>query len=270
MREPASRPRSARLFPASLASLLGLAVLATIALFAGNLRLMGLGDLARTLSEAAFWRSLGLSMGTSLVTTALVTVLGVPAAYALSRFRFPGHGTVDLLLSLPVVLPASTIGLMLLVAFQWEPVLWLQEAIGFRLAYSLPGIVVAQSVIALAVGVRAWKAAFDDVDRRTEHVARSLGSSRGRTFLRVTLPAARGGLAAGALLAWSRALAEFGAVLIFCSAIRGRTDILPVAMFLDVNAGDLERAVVIGFSLALMSVLILGAMRLLGATRAAR
>ncbi len=192
----------------------------------------------------------------------------MPAAYALSRLSLRGAGTIDALLTLPLVLPASTIGLALLIAFQYEPVLQLQEKLGFRLAYSQPGIVVAQLVLALTLGIKAWKAAFDSISVRYEHVARSLGSSAAHAFRKVTLPLARPGLVAGAVLAWTRAMAEFGAVLIFCSAMRGKTDILPVAMFLDVNAGYNERAIATGLMLALLALAPVYALGKLGLRRA--
>ena len=220
-------------------------------LFLSNTVLMGTGDVVRALSSSAFWRSAYLSLTTSTVTTAVVVVFGVPAAFALTRVGGRMGALVDNLLTIPLVLPASSVGLALLVAFQWPPVLALQDAVGYRVAYSQAGIVVAQLVLAMAVGVRAWRAAFESVDRRQEQVARTLGSGPARAFFTVTLPQARHGIATGVVLAWTRAMAEFGAVLILCSAIRGTTDILPVAMLLDVNAGETERALVLGFALAL-------------------
>jgi ABC-type sulfate transport system permease component len=259
--------RNARLFSSLLYGATVLFVVSICGLFLANVRLTSPGTAGEMLASGEFWCSLRLSLITSLVTTLVAVAIGVPAAYALSRFRFPASGALDVLLAVPIVLPASTVGLVLLIAFQAEPALGLQRAAGFQLAYSQPGIVVAQLVIALALGMRAWKSAFDDVNPRCEHVARSLGSSRVRTFWAVTLPAARPGIMAGAVLAFSRAMAEFGAVLIFCSAIRGKTDILPVAMFLDVNAGRNERAVAVGFALALLSVLSVWAFRAAGGRR---
>ncbi|HOS95410.1 MAG TPA: ABC transporter permease subunit, partial [Armatimonadota bacterium] len=122
------------------------------------------------------------------VTTVVVIVFGVPAAFALTRVGGRAGALADNLLAIPLVLPASSVGLALLVAFQWPPVLALQDAVGFRVAYSQAGIVVAQLVLAMAVGVRAWRAAFESVDRRQEQVARTLGSSPARAFFTVILP----------------------------------------------------------------------------------
>jgi ABC-type sulfate transport system permease component len=259
--------RYARIFSALLYGATVLFVLSVFGLFLANVRLTSPAAAGEMLGSGEFWYSLRLSLVTSLITTLVAVAVGVPGAYALSRFRFFGSGAVDVLLSVPIVLPASTVGLLLLIAFQSGPAMAVQRTAGFQLAYSQPGIVVAQLVIALALGMRAWKSAFDDVDPRCEQVARSLGGSRMRTFFKITLPAARPGLMAGAVLAFSRAMAEFGAVLIFCSAIRGKTDILPVAMFLDVNAGRNERAIAVGFALALLSVLSVWAFRAAGGRR---
>lgn len=237
-------------FWVALRGLALLSIAGVLWLFLSNTVLMGTGDVVRAVSSLAFWRSVYLSLTTSTVTTVVVIVFGVPAAFALTRVGGRAGALADNLLAIPLVLPASSVGLALLVAFQWPPVLALQDAVGFRVAYSQAGIVVAQLVLAMAVGVRAWRAAFESVDRRQEQVARTLGSSPARAFFTVILPQARHGIATGVVLAWTRAMAEFGAVLILCSAIRGTTDILPVAMLLDVNAGETERALVLGFALA--------------------
>lgn len=108
--------------------------------------------------------------------------MGIPASYSLSRFNIPGKTIIDIIFASVIVLPASTIGLCLMVAFQYEPILKIQQALGFRVVHSIPSIIIAQLVLALAFGIKAWRVAFDDVNPRYEHVARSLGSSRMRTF----------------------------------------------------------------------------------------
>jgi molybdate transport system permease protein len=158
-----------------------------------------------------------------------------------------------------------------MVAFQWEPFLKIQQALGFRVVHSLSSIVIAQLVLALAMGIKAWKSAFDDLDPRIEHVARTLGGSRSYTFVRVTLPAARIGLFTGIILAWTRAMAEFGAVLLFSSTFRerdasrfseitrflgvDRADILPVGMWMEIEGGNIEQGIAIAFILVLITFL---------------
>ena len=220
--------------------------------------------------DAAFWRSVNLTVATSTVTALIAAAVGIPAAYALSRYRIPGRSLIDVLFSSVIVLPASSVGLCLLVMFQYGPLYHLQQALDYKVPHSLfPGIVIAQLVLALAMGLSAWRAAFDGVNPRFEHVARSLGSSPWRAFWTVTLPAAKPGLLAGFILAWVRAMAEFGAVLLFCGTFRElplarfsgltqaigmhKADFLPVAMWAEIEYGHVETGFGIGFALVLIS-----------------
>lgn len=220
--------------------------------------------------DPSFWRSVYLSVGTSTLTALLAAILGIPAAYALSRFRIPGRSVIDVLFSSVIILPASSVGLCLIVVFQYGFLYRLQQSLHLQVVHSIfPGIVIAQLALSLAIGLSAWKAAFDGVNPRFEHVARSLGSSNWRTFWTVTFPLSRTGLLAGFILAWARAMAEFGAVLLFCGTFRElplsrfspllktlhlhQADILPVAMWSAIEYGDLEYGFGIAFALVAIS-----------------
>jgi len=231
--------------------------------------------------DPSFWRSANLTVVSSTITALVAAAVGIPAAYALSRYQIPGRKLIDVLFSSVIVLPASSVGLCLIVMFQYGPLYRLQEALGFRAAHSLfPGIVVAQLVLSLAMGLSAWRAAFDAVNPRFEHVARSLGSPPWRAFWTVTLPAAKPGLLAGFVLAWARAMAEFGAVLLFCGTFRElplsrfsaftqtiqmhRADFLPVAMWADIEYGNIEYGFGIAFALVLISAISVFAIHRMG------
>lgn len=231
--------------------------------------------------DAPFWRSANLSVATSTLTALAAALIGIPAAYALSRYRIPGRKLVDVLFSSVIVLPASAVGLALIVMFQHGPLCRLQQWLGLKVPHTLfPGIVVAQLVLALAMGLSAWRAAFDTVNRRLEHVARSLGSSRWRVFRTVTLPAAKTGLIAGFILAWVRAMAEFGSVLLFCGTFRElplsrfspltqalqmhKADFLSVAMWSEIEFGNVEYGFGIAFALVLISALSVYAIHRIG------
>ena len=220
--------------------------------------------------DAAFWRSVNLSLVTSTLAAVIAAILGIPAAYALSRFKIPGRSIIDVLFSSVIVLPASSVGLCLIVVFQYGFLHDIQTALHVQVAHSIfPGIIVAQLVLSLAMGLSAWKAAFDNVNPRFEHVARSLGSSRWRAFRTVMLPLCRTGLIAGFILAWARAMAEFGAVLLFCGTFTElpmsrfspflqavqlhQADILPVAMWTAIEYGELEYGFGIAFALVAIS-----------------
>jgi len=220
--------------------------------------------------DSAFWRSVHLSIVTSTLTALIAAIVGIPAAYALSRFKIPGRSVIDVLFSSVIVLPASSVGLCLIVVFQYGFLHDIQTALHVHVAHSVfPGIIVAQLVLSLAMGLSAWKAAFDNVNPRFEHVARSLGSSRWRAFRTVTLPLCKTGLIAGFILAWARAMAEFGAVLLFCGTFTElplsrfspvlqnlqlhQADIMPVAMWAAIEYGEVEYGFGIAFALVAIS-----------------
>ncbi len=272
--------RVAGIFEVALWSIATLAVLGAVLFFATNIRLTNREAIESLLRDGWFRRSVWLSTITATVATAIAIVLGMPAAYALSRLEFRGKAATEVLLSSVIVLPASTLGLFLMVAFQYPPVLALQERLGCRLVHSLPAIIIAQLPLALALGIRAWQAAFDAVDPRYEQVARSLGVSPGRALRTVTLPLAASGLMAGVLLAWTRAVAEFGAALLFAGTFRmhapnqfsslthllglNNADLLSVGMWMEIEGGRTERGVAIGFLLLILSGLSVWALTRLG------
>jgi len=230
--------------------------------------------------SATFWRSMNITVVTATITTLIAAVLGIPASYALARYRVPGRSLIDILFSSVIVLPSSSIGLCLIVALQYSPLYPLQKSLGIIIPYSLGGIIIVQLVLSLAMGISAWKAAFAGVNPRFEHVARSLGSSPWRAFRTVTLPNAKAGIIAGLVIAWTRAAAEFGGVLIFCSTFAERpaqsfppfirtlqlhkADILPVMMWSQIEYGNLEFGFAIGFALVVISAASVFAIHKLG------
>ena len=217
----------------------------------------------------AFWRSVNLTIVTATATMLVAAIIGIPAAYALSRYRIPGRSVVDVLLSSIIVLPSSSIGLCMVIMLQQSPLFGLQQATGIQLVYTLPGIVIVQLVLSLAMGMNAWKATFDRVNPRFEHVARSLGSSAWRAFRTVTLPSAKPGIIAGLIVAWVRAAAEFGGILLFCGTFAERpemsfpwlarvmhiqqADPLSVNMWAQIEYGNVEYGFAVGFTLVLIS-----------------
>jgi ABC-type sulfate transport system permease component len=218
-----------------------------------------------------FWRSLNLTLLITVITTIIATAIGIPTAYALSRYRIPGKSIIEVLFSSMIVIPASSVGLCLIIMFNYGPFWNLQQKLGFRFAHSIfPGMIIASFVLSFALGLSAWKAAFENINPRFEHVARSLGSSRWRAFRTVTLPMAKSGLVAGIILAWTRAMAEFGAVLFFCGTFRElplshfsplerslrieQADWMSVAVWSQIEYGNVEY----GFALAFVLVLIGG------------
>jgi molybdate transport system permease protein len=176
--------------------------------------------------------------------TLLALVMGVAAGYALARSRFPGRETLDAVLTLPMVLPPTVLGYYLLVLVGRKGVLgqWLDETFGITLIFTWQGAVIAASIVAFPLVFKAARAAFETVDGNLEKAARSLGYGEAKVFLRVTLPLAWPGILAGTMLAFARAMGEFGATLMVAGSLPGRTQTLSIAIYEAVAAGEDDTA----------------------------
>jgi molybdate transport system permease protein len=176
--------------------------------------------------------------------TLLALVMGVLAGYALARSRFPGRETLDAVLTLPMVLPPTVLGYYLLVLVGRKGVLghWLDETFGITLIFTWQGAVIAASIVAFPLVFKAARAAFESVDGNLEKAARSLGYAEPKVFLRVTMPLAWPGVLAGTMLAFARAMGEFGATLMVAGSLPGRTQTLSIAIYEAVAAGEDDTA----------------------------
>ena len=191
-----------------------------------------------------------LSVTTATIAAAISLLIAVPVAYSISRTRFPGN---DSLLDLPIVISPVALGAALLVFFNTP----LGAAINnnvIRFVFSVPGIVLAQITVISALAVRLLKSTFDGIDPRYEQVARTLGCSQPEAFFRVTLPLARDGLIASAILTWARAIGEFGATVMLAGATAMKTETLPTAIFLSLASADIEKAIAVIFVLVILAV----------------
>jgi molybdate transport system permease protein len=194
-----------------------------------------------------------LTLRVAVVATALLIVPGVLAGLALARYRGLGRGVLETLLSLPLVLPPTAIGIVLLEALspRRPPGAWL-AARGLELVFTWKGAVLASMVMAFPLLVRSARTAFEEVDPRLVGVARTLGCGRLRAFLRVTLPLAHRGILAGIVLAFSRALGEFGATVMVAGSIPGQTRTLALAIFQHHQVGrDAEAFRLVGITVLL-------------------
>ncbi len=187
----------------------------------------------------AAWVPLALSLKVAGCATVLNAVLGVAAAFALARWRSRARDVVDALLTLPLVLPPTVLGYYLLVLVGRRGVLgaWL-DRLGIELVFTWQGAVLASTIVAFPLVLKSARAAFEGVDHQLENAARVLGVSEAGIFFRVTLPLAMRGIVAGVLLAFARALGEFGATLMVAGNLPGRTQTLSVAIYEAVQAGD--------------------------------
>lgn len=185
------------------------------------------------------WVPLLLSLKVAGWATLLATVAGTAAAFGLSRWRWPGRDLLDAILTLPLVLPPTVLGYYLLVLLGRRGVIGETLAgWGIELVFTWQGAVIAASVVAFPLVFKSARAAFENVDPQLENAARVLGVREAGVFFRVTLPLAARGIAAGVLLAFARALGEFGATLMIAGNLPGRTQTLSVAIYEAVQAGD--------------------------------
>jgi len=221
-----------------------------------------------------------LSLISCSLTALLSLWVAVPVGYLMARHKFPGKALLDAMLDIPIVLPPLVIGLSLLILFQTpavkaiegglnaavEWVAWVvfKREVHLRFTYAIPGVILAQFMVACAFAVRTMRATFDHTSPRAEEVARTLGCNRSQAFWMVALPEARRGVLTAATLAWARSLGEFGPILIFAGATRMRTEVLPTTVFLELTVGNIEAAVAVSLIMVLAAVFVLLVIRTLG------
>ena len=206
--------------------------------------------------------ALRLSLVCSLWATALSMVFGVPLAWLLARVDFPGRQAVRALSTLSMVLPPVVGGVALFAALGRRGIVgrYLDEWFGLRLPFTTAGVVVAQTFVAMPFLVVTVEAALRQLDTRFDDASRTLGASRWYTFRRVTLPAIRPALVAGAVLSWARALGEFGATITFAGNFPGTTQTMPLAVYLSLESNP-EEALVLAMVLIAVSFCVLVGLR---------
>ncbi|MEJ2541847.1 MAG: ABC transporter permease [Gemmatimonadota bacterium] len=229
-----------------------------------------LGLLARTpwrrlpalLGSPVVTDALGLSLVSSLTATAVAAVLGIPLAWLLARTDFPGRGLLRGVVTLPLVLPPVVGGAALLFALGRRGLVGgpVADATGLVLPFSLAGVVLANTFVSMPFLVLTVEGALRAVDRRYEDVAASLGAGPWTVIRRVTLPLIAPSLASGLVLTWARAFGEFGATITFAGNLQGRTQTLPLAVFVALES-DRDTAVAISLLMVGVALLVLVLLR---------
>lgn len=219
-------------------------------------------DVVDLVSSDVVADALRLSLISSFAAALLALVLGVPLAWLLARVEFPGRSLVRAAVTLPMVLPPVVAGAALLFALGRRGVIGepLNDATGLVLPFSTWGVIVANTFVAMPFLVVTVEGALRAVDRRYEHAAATLGASRLTVLWRVTLPMIGPSLRAGLVLAWARALGEFGATITFAGNLQGRTQTLPLAVFVALES-DRDTAVAISLILVAVSLVVLITLR---------
>lgn len=232
--------------PAALMiALLGLPLLSLIT------RAFGPNFFAYALSDSAL-AALKLSLITSSLSVAIALLAGTPLAYMLARWDFRGKPALELLIDLPIILPPSVAGLALLMAFGRQGIFggWL-SILHISLPFTTAAVVIAQTFVSAPLYVRSARIGFAEIDPQLEEAAHVEGASQWQMFREVMLPLAGRALFSGAILAWTRALGEFGATILFAGNLEGVTQTMPLAIYLG-----LERNLGVAVALSVMLILI--------------
>jgi molybdate transport system permease protein len=237
-----------------LIGLLGLPLLALV------WRAIGKDFFNYALSPTAL-AAMKLSLLTSTATVFLAVVTGTPMAYIMARWKFHGKTALELLVDLPVVLPPSVAGLALLIAFGRQGVFGgLLSSVGITLPFTTTAVVIAQTFVSAPLFVRSVRVGFAEIDEQIEEAAKVEGANEWQVFRFIMLPLAGRAFLTGLILTWTRALGEFGATILFAGNLEGKTQTMPLAIYLGFERG-LGVAIALSVMLIIVSIVLLGIMR---------
>ena len=245
------------LFILPSAVMLALFALPLLSLF---IRSFQAGFFSYAFSEQAF-KALKLSLLTSTITTAVTILFGTTLAYMLARWKFRFRSWIELLIDLPIVLPPSVAGLVLLMAFGRRGIFGQElTALGISLPFTTAAVIIAQTFVSSPFYIRSARIGFKTIDKQLEEAANVEGANQWQLFVEVMFPLAGSALISGAILTWTRALGEFGATILFAGNLEGVTQTMPMAIYLGFERN-------LGVALALSVMLVVVSILLLGVTR---
>ncbi len=233
-----------------------ISLLVSIILFSAFIALIIMvspNDFIKSLRSKEVQYSLRLTILTSLISTFLAVIIGIPVAYALARKEFPGKNLVRTILDLPMAMPEIVLGMALLLLFGHTPLAQLLTSIGVKIVFSPLGIIVAQFFSALPYPLRILSSSYEAINPRYELVSRSLGYGELETFIKITLPLSKAGLIASTAVAFARSVGAFGAVLILAGGVYMVTETLPITLYLNISYGNLSMAISAGILLIIVS-----------------
>ena len=237
-----------------LVGLFGIPILALVLSAVG-------GDFFNTILSPTALSALKLSLVTSSISVLLAFTTGIPLAYLLTRRNFRGKAVLELLLDLPVVLPPSVAGLALLIAFGRQGFIGSRlSALGIELPFTIAAVVMAQTFVSAPLFVRSARIGFAGIEEHLVESASDLGANEWQVFIRILFPLAGRAILSGLILTWTRALGEFGATLMFAGNLEGKTQTMPLAIYLGFEHG-LEVAISLSVLLVLLSIVLLVVLR---------
>jgi molybdate transport system permease protein len=262
VRVPSALRRRGRRPSVAVGFLAALAVAFFVIPLVGLLQRAPWSELADDLTDPVVRDALWLSLVCSAGATLLAFVLGLPLAWVLARTDLPGRRVVRALVLLPMVLPPVVGGVALLLAFGRRGLVgqYLDDWFGIRLPFTTWGAIVAEAFVAMPFFVIVVEAGLRSLDQRYEEAAATLGARRFTSFRRVVLPLIAPSVIAGAALTWARALGEFGATILFAGNLQGKTQTMPLAIFVELQT-NLGGAIALSLVLLAVSVVVLVSLR---------
>jgi len=204
--------------------------------------------------------AISLTLYTSIISAFIVMIFSIPTAYTLSRYDFPLKSIFKVILDLPMAFPEIVVGIALLMFLGANGIGSFLESIGITFVFNETGIIIAQFFVAFPYAVKIMYSAFEGIDSRYEFVSRSLGYSQLKTFINVTLPMAKNGLFAGAIITLARCIGTFASVLFVGGGILMKTETLAVSMYLNLSTGDIDLAITSGILLVIISLITIAVM----------
>ncbi len=241
-------------FQIALTGFLGASLSVVLAVLLAQISYVTPGDVVQSLRAAEVRRAIGLTFLCATAASCIALMFAIPTGYFLARVRFPGCTVVDTLLDVPALLSPVAVGLSLVLVLRSSLGRWVeQHVIGFL--FEVPGIILAQFVLAMALQLRVLKSGFESIDPTVEQVARTLGLGPWAVFRRITLPMARPAVLAAFVLGWCRAAGDFGATAMVAGAIPRKTETIPIAIYLNLASVQIERAVVLALVLTVSAVI---------------
>jgi molybdate transport system permease protein len=249
-------------FPFVLFAFTGLAVTMVLVVVASQFFYSGPMEPLRAFLDKDVQSAILLSLFTASIAATIGLIVAIPSAYFLARYQTWAKHIIDGILDVPVILSPIALGTALLLFFRTQPGKWIETHL-IQFVFEVPGIILAQFFLAFALSVRVLKTSFESIDIRLEQVARFLGCSQWQAFSGVTLPMARGGLIAAFILSWARAVGDFGASVTLAGAVRGKTETIPVSIYLNLASVRIEKAVALMIMIVVLAGIVLISIRML-------
>jgi len=244
-----------------------LIVLPIIGVYSQSLE-RGVGALWESIADPLAWKAVLLTLKLSVIATLINMLIGTMVGWVLNRYRFPGRRLLNSLVDLPFALPTAVGGLMILLLLGPNSFVGgLAQKLGFEIVFHEPAIVIAMMFVTFPFVIRAVQPLLEELDKSEEEASYTLGASKARTFVQVIFPSMLPGIISGAMLAFSRALAEFGAVVLVAGNIPGKTLIASVYIFGEIESDNQQGAAAVSVVLLTLSFLILWAVNLVQARR---